>query len=73
MKGATNLGTVKRQTELKEQILFDPQHWILNGVRGDSKVQIIGVTQGAHGQSTERGKTEILYKIGVTDAPHQKQ
>ena len=60
---------VGKQT--KKRISCDFPTWDFERRSGDSRVQTIGATQGEHGQSTEIGNKLVLYKIGVTAAPHQ--
>ena len=54
----------------KKWISCDFPTWDFERRSGDSRVQTAGATQGAHGQSTEIGNKSLLYKIGVTAAPH---
>ena len=70
MKRATTAWHGQSTKQARKQILRTYPTWDFARRSGDSWVQTIGVTQGAHGQSTEIGKKQLLYEIGVTVAPH---
>ena len=70
MKGATKAWHGQSAKTAKKRISGDFPTWDFERRSGDSRVQTVGATQGVHGQSTEIGKKQILYKIGVTAAPH---
>ena len=70
MKGATKAWHGQPTKTAKIRILCTYPTWDFERRSGDSKVQTIGATQGAHGQSTEICQKQLLYEIGVTAAPH---
>ena len=70
MKRATTAWHGQSTKQAKKQILRTYPTWDFARRSGDSWVQTIGVTQGELGQSTEIGKKQLLYEIGVTAAPH---
>ena len=70
MKRATTAWHGQSTEQARKQILRTYPTWDFAQSSGDSWVQTIGVTQGELGQSTEIGKKQLLYEIGVTAAPH---
>jgi hypothetical protein len=70
MKRATTAWHGQSTKQARKQILRTYPTWDFARRSGDSWVQTIGVTQGELGQSTEIGKKQLLYEIGVTAAPH---
>ena len=73
IKGATKAWHGQSVKTAKKRISCDFPTWDFERRSGDSRVQAIGATQGAHGQSTEISKKLLLYKIEVTAAPHPVQ
>ena len=70
MKGATKAWHGQSAKTAKKLILCAYPTWDFERRSGDSRVQTIGATQGAHGQWTEIGNKLILYELRVTAAPH---
>ena len=70
MKGATKAWHGQSGKTAKKRISCDFPTWDFERRSGDSRVQTIGATQGAHGQSTEISEKLLLYEIGVTPAHH---
>ena len=70
MKRATTAWHGQSTKQARKQILRTYPTWDFARRSADSWVQTIGVTQGELGQSTEIGKKQLLYEIGVTAAPH---
>ena len=66
MKGATKAWHGQSAKTTKKPISCDFPTWDFERRSGDSRVQTIGVTQGAHGQSTVNMKMHIFHKVGVT-------
>ena len=69
-RGNQGLARTVHKNNPKKRIFCDFQTYDFERRSGDSTVQTIGVTQRAHGQSTEIIKKQLLYEIVVTAAFH---